>query len=411
MGYPPIPLTSPLTYSVAPPLAHDDPLPSTLTSPIPPSRNSKSIFAFWHSGMATLPPNLLRNVIAWYRRYSPLGWTIYVLDTVPGSPLNVSHYIDTSSPAVVPTAFTGGSLEGTYKPQHISDLIRFPLLLKYGGLYLDVGVLQFGDIDQLWTDVISNPASPYDFAGFTLGDAPFLKITNFAMMCGADNPLVLRAHRILLKIWEGKTITTGMHAHALVSHVPFVRVPTKDNVDSGSEDQDGLDFQADDAAMTDYVIQIQALSAAQHWLDEQDGWDGPKYVREKMWLVNALDGALTIEEMTGWSGQRQLELFSLQIPKHGEKETADQVLARQVVEKAVGESWCLKLWHGYLAKILGADSLGMLWRKYEGSDNGEGTYAGWLRWAEVNCRQDCPIQRMEVPVYEATRRASLIDYL
>ncbi|KAJ7245714.1 hypothetical protein C8J57DRAFT_1452186 [Mycena rebaudengoi] len=370
MGYPPIPLTSPLTYSVAPPLAHDDPLPSTLTSPIPPSRNSKSIFAFWHSGMATLPPE----------------------PPAERSPLNVSHYIDTSSPAVVPAAFTGGSLEGTYKPQHISDLIRFPLLLKYGGLYLDVGVLQFGDIDQLWTDVISNPASPYDFAGFTLGDAPFLKITNFAMMCGADNPL----------IWEGKTITTGMHAHALVSHVPFVRVPTKDNVDSGSEDQDGLDFQADDAAMTDYVIQIQALSAAQHWLDEQDGWDGPKYVREKMWLVNALDGALTIEEMTGWSGQRQLKLFSLQIPKHGEKETADQ---------AVGESWCLKLWHGYLAKILGADSLGMLWRKYEGSDNGEGTYAGWLRWAEVNCRQDCPIQRMEVPVYEATRKASLIDYL
>ncbi|KAJ7248395.1 hypothetical protein C8J57DRAFT_716984 [Mycena rebaudengoi] len=104
-GISPIPLTSPLTYSVAPLLAHDDPLPSTLTSPIPPSRNPKSIFAFWHSGMATLPPNLLRDVIAWYRRCSPLGWTIYVLDTVPGSPLNISHYIDTSSPAVVPAAW------------------------------------------------------------------------------------------------------------------------------------------------------------------------------------------------------------------------------------------------------------------------------------------------------------------
>ncbi|KAJ7248440.1 hypothetical protein C8J57DRAFT_1451951 [Mycena rebaudengoi] len=391
MEYPQIPGTSPLPYSVAPPLAHE----------------SKSIFAFWHSGLATLPPYLMRNILAWYRRYSPLGWTIYVLNNVPGSPLNVSHYIDTSSPSVVPAAFSDGSLEGTYKAQHTSDLIRYPLLLKYGGVYMDVGILQFGDLDYLWTDVISNPASPYDFAGFTLGAAPALTICNFVLVCGRDNPLVGRAHRILLKLWEGKTSTTGMHAHALVRHVPMMTVPSDVVVEGEGQEK----MVVDDAAMTDYAIHIQAMGSAQRWVDEQDGWDGPKYVREKTWLVSSLDGALNVEQMTGWSGQRQWELFSLQMPKPGEKETTDQALARQMVEKTVGESWCLKLWHGHMKKLLGTDSLGLLWRKHEGSDNREGTYAGWLRWAEVNCRQDCPVKRMEVPVYEATRKASLIDYL
>lgn len=39
-----------------------------------------------------------------------------------------------------------------------------------------------------------------------------------------------------------------------------------------------------DESMTDYAIQIQAMGAAQRWLDPEDGWDGPKYVREKCWL-------------------------------------------------------------------------------------------------------------------------------
>ncbi|KAJ7223978.1 hypothetical protein C8J57DRAFT_233148 [Mycena rebaudengoi] len=407
MEYPQIPGTSPLPYSVAPPLALSDPLPSALTSPIPPSGESKSIFAFWYSGLATLPPYLMRNVLAWYRRYSPLGWTIYVLDNVPGSPLNVAHYIDTSSSSVVPAAFSDGSLEGSYKAQHTSDLIRYPLLLKYGGVYVDVGILQFGDLDYLWTDVISNPASPYDFAGFTLGAAPALSICNFALMCGPENPLVRRAHRILLKLWEGKTSTAGMHAHALVRHVPMMSVPSEVVVEEEGQEK----MVIDDAAMTDYAIQIQAMGSAQRWVDEQDGWDGPKYVREKTWLLSMLDGAFLIEQMTAWTSQRQLELLSLRMPKPGEQETEDQAFAREIVEKTVRESWCLKLGHGFSAKLFGADTLGMLWKKHEGSDAGEGTYAGWLRWAQVNCRQDSPVKQMEVPVYEPTMKGRLLDFL
>uniref|UniRef100_A0A0W0G3Z8 Capsule polysaccharide biosynthesis protein n=1 Tax=Moniliophthora roreri TaxID=221103 RepID=A0A0W0G3Z8_MONRR len=236
MNYPQIPETSVLTDSAAPPLVHDILLPTALTCPALPVTGSKSIFAFWHSGIGTLPPYLLRSVLAWYRRYSPLGWSVHIIDNVPGSPLNASHYIDTSSPDVVPAAFTTRSINGTYALQHTSDLIRYPLLLKYGGVYLDVGILQFGDLNWLWEEVISNPVSPYDYAGFTtMSASPDMSISNFSLMCGPANPLVLRAHKILLKLWEGKTNTVGMHSHPILEGVPLLRVPAETVVNDGDQ--------------------------------------------------------------------------------------------------------------------------------------------------------------------------------
>ncbi|KAF9264009.1 hypothetical protein L218DRAFT_958828 [Marasmius fiardii PR-910] len=406
MNYPLIPGTSRIPpSSIAPPILQNDPLPPALTSPNLPEVGSKSIFAFWHSGISTLPPYLLRSVIAWYRRYSPLGWTIYVLDRVEGSPLNVSRFIDTTSPLIVPAAFINSQLEGAYVGQHTSDLVRYPLLLKYGGVYLDVGILQFGDLNWLWEQVISNPESPYDYAGFTMSVPPEISIVNFAMMCGPNNPLVSRAHKILLKLWEGKTTTTGMHKHPLVRHVPLMVVPKEILL----EDDGGGSTVVNDSVMTDYAIQIQAMGAAQRWLDVEDGWDGPKYVREKTWLLSMMENAFMHDQMTGWSGKRQFELLSLKM-SDSKGETEEQRLARELVEKTVGGSWCLKLAHGISGKLFG-DTLGMLWKRHVGTDCAEGTCAEWMRWAEVSCKQDKPTKPLEIPVYKPTMIGKLADYL
>jgi hypothetical protein len=153
-----------------------------------------------------LKPYLRRNVYAWYQRYSGLGWNIYVLDRVDDSPLNVSNFIDMSDPTVVPDVMRrGSSVTGEYSAQHSSDLVRYPLLLKYGGVYMDVGILMFGDMDRLWEEHIGNPNSPLDYAGFTMADTPdAVSIVNFWMMCSPDNPLVKRAHRIFLQTMGGQ---------------------------------------------------------------------------------------------------------------------------------------------------------------------------------------------------------------
>jgi len=405
MNYPKIPGASPIPYQVLQPSPSVESLPTQITCPGPPTPGSKSIFAFWHSGIRKLPPYLLRNVINWHRRFSPLGWTIYVLDTVPDSPLNVSKFIDTSSSSVVPEAFTQGTLDGAYAAQHTSDLVRYPLLLKYGGVYLDVGILQFGNIDWLWTERITNPASQYDFAGFTMSNPPDgVSIVNFAIMCRASNPLVRRAHHILLKVWEGKTNTIGAHQHSLVNHLPLMHVPQEVVVNEEGQGK----MVINDEVMTDYAVQIQCMGSAQRWVNEEDGWNGPEYVRKHCWLYSMMDGAFAHEQVTDWSGPRQFDLLKQRMPTPNEDESEAQAFARKIVGTTVANSWCLKLGHGFSAKLFGADTLGMLWRKHDGSDCEEQTYAGWLRWAEVHCQQDAPPKPLSIPVYEPTMRGRLL---
>jgi hypothetical protein len=117
------------------------------------------------------------------------------------------------------------------------------------------------------------------------------------------------------------------------------------------------------------------------------------------------------ENLTDWDSKRQFELFALEMPRSGEEETADQKLAREIVEKSIAQSWCLKLAHGFSAKLFGAPTLGMHWRANDGSDCGPGTYGGWLRWAMSNLTQKNPPAPLRIPVYEPTMVGSLNDRL
>lgn len=270
---------------------------------------------------------------------------------------------------------------------------------------MDVGVLQFGDLDWLWTQKIANSDSPFEFAGFTMGDPPEISAVNFWLMSGPQNPLIARAHYIFLKLWEGKTNTTGASRHPLVSHVPLMRVPQEVSVEEAGKDK----MVINDEAMTDYAVQIQCLGAVQRWLDDKDGWNGPDYVREKCWLYSMIDHSYVHEQMTSWTSKKQHELFCLPVPASDGDESEDQRLARSIVEKAVSGSWCMKLGHGFSAKLFGADTLGMLWKRHDGTDCKDETYGGWLRWAEVNCAQDNPPKPSDIPPYQPTLRGQLLD--
>ncbi len=57
-----------------------------------------------------------------------------VVDRALSSPGNVANFLDTSDPLLFPRAFIEGTVSGRYAMQHTSDLVRFPLLLTYGGV-------------------------------------------------------------------------------------------------------------------------------------------------------------------------------------------------------------------------------------------------------------------------------------
>lgn len=341
-----------------------------------PVTDEKNVWFFWHSGYTHMHPYTQRNIRAWHRRFSRSGWSIRVLDRLPGSALNVATLLDISDPETFPRAFVDGTIGGDYAPQHTSDLVRWPLLLRYGGVYADVGLLQIGDLDRIWHETIFNPASRFEVLSFNCGSEEERVLANHFLMSRRNNPLFARCQKLFLALWAadgGKDSTDGMNSNPLLKGVPLLG-------EDLTFEEDGKTIEPAEASkrLTDYIIQGQVLSLVQGLMDKEDDWDGPKYTAEHVYGIEFMVGAQLINELTAWDGQKAFDLMSLPLPRKGEVETAEQKEAREIVEACLKKSFGFKLAHGMILKVLGK-TLGSLWRKFEGSDDVPGTYAHWLR--------------------------------
>lgn len=358
----------------------DDEIDAILLSPPAVAEgHEKNIWFFWHSGYNNMHPYVKRTVRAYHRRFALLHWTVRVLDVAPNSPGNVANFLDATDRALFPQAFCDSTITGTYARQHASDLVRFPLLLKYGGVYADVGLMMIGDLDALWNATIGNPDSPYEVVSFndTDGDGDGYNLFNYFLCAGANNALFQRCHQLLLALWAedgGKTSTEGMSRSSLLRGVPLLK--------SSSDDSDELQVE-----LSDYIIQGQAIRMVMGSVDEEDGWDGPEYVGQHVYVMEYMVGSQLINEITAWNGSRAFDLMSLRLPEEGTEESPDQEQAREIVEACLLKSFAFKLAHGLILAVLG-DTLGSLWRRHEGSDNVPGTYAHWLRYGMVHWSQD-----------------------
>ena len=230
-----------------------------------PVRDEKNIWFYWHTGYPTMHGYLKRNVRAWHRRFSKQGWVIRVLDRQPGSPLNVSNYLDVTDPDTFPQAFIDRTLAGRYAVQHNSDLVRWPLLLKYGGIYADTGMIQIGDVDRLWNETIGDLNTPFEVLSYAADGEQGRTLTNYFLASLKNNPFFQRCHRLLLALWAedgGKTTTDGMHASMLLKGVPMM---------SGiglAFEEDGGKYSDEDVGtmLTDYIIQGQVSSLVNPFL-------------------------------------------------------------------------------------------------------------------------------------------------
>ena len=178
-----------------------------LTQP-PPISSDKNVWFFWHSGYANMHPYTQRNIRAWHRRFSKKGWTIRVLNRQSSSPLNVANFLDVSDAGTFPNAFIDGTIGGDYAPQHTSDLMRWPLLLKYGGVYADVGMIQIGDLDRLWNETIGNPDSSFKVLSYDDGNIG-RGLTNYFLASEPNNPFFARCQRLFAASvgggrWQGQ---------------------------------------------------------------------------------------------------------------------------------------------------------------------------------------------------------------
>lgn len=365
-----------------------------------PVSDEKNIWFFWHSGFGRMHGYTRRTVRNWHRRFSKKGWVVRVLDFAAGSSLNVENYLNIHDLDWFPKAFSQGTIGGRHAYQHVSDLVRFPLLLKYGGIYADVGLIQIGDLDQVWSATIGDPSSPYEILTYNMGDVEERGMANYFLAAGRNNPFFLRCHKLLLALWAtdgGKTNTEGMHASPLLKGLPLM--------DTGlTMTENGKTYGREDTAkmLTDYIIQGQVITMVMGLVDEEDGWNGPKYVAEHIYAYNYMVGSQLINELTAWSGPKQFALMSLPIPKQGEAESEDQKLARRIVEDVLSKSFGMKLATGMIVRVMG-ETLSSLWRDNEGSDDVPGTYAHWLRYGTLYwCPKGHPakLELTELPAYK-----------
>ncbi|MCJ1412160.1 hypothetical protein MMC19_006252 [Ptychographa xylographoides] len=371
-----------------------------------PVSDEKNIWFFWHAGYAHMHAYAQRNIRAWHRRFSKRGWTIRVLDRRASSPVNVANFLDISDPGTFPRAFIDGTIGGDYAAQHTSDLVRWPLLLKYGGVYADVGMIQIGDLDRLWCETLGNPASRFEVFAYDGAAAHGHSLTNYFLASRRRNPLFERCHQLLLQLWDadgGKVSTEGMHSSPLLKGIPLM------GEDSMSIEEEGQTIGPEEVSrmLTDYIIQGHVMTMVMGLVDDEDGWNGPRYVMEHVYAIEFLVGSQLINDMTGWSGQKAFELMSLSLPKTGEVESVDQKQAREIVEACLQKSFGFKLAHGLILRVLG-ETLGSLWRKHEGSDNVPGTYAHWLRHGTMYWDQDGIPPTLEFKMIEPAKRGPLL---
>jgi Capsular polysaccharide synthesis protein len=370
-----------------------------------PVSDEKNVWFFWHTGYTHMHPYTQRNIRAWHRRFSKQGWTIRILDRLPSSPLNVANFLDISDPGTFPRAFVDGTIGGDYAPQHTSDLVRWPLLLKYGGVYADVGMIQIGDLDRLWCETVGNPASRFEVLSYNVGGADKPNPTNYFLMSGRNNPLFARCHRLFLELWAadgGKTSTEGMHSSPLLRGLPLMG-------GSFTIEEGDRKIGAEEVSrmLTDYIAQGQVMTMVMGLVDEEDGWDGPKYVAEHLYGIEYMVGSQLINEITGWDGRKAFDLMSLSLPNEGEEESSERKQAREIVEGCLQKSFGFKLAHGLILRVFG-ETLGSLWRKHEGSDNVPGTYAHWLRHGTIYWNQDGIPSTLEFEVIEPFKRGPLL---
>lgn len=125
-----------------------------------PVTSEKNVWAFWNSGITSMPAWCQRNVTDWVRLLDP-SWTVRVLDSVKGSPNNALHYLPSDS---LPDTYVRGTMDGEYRGPHAADMLRGACLYYHGGVFMDVGNLLIRHLDRICWNQLEDPDSPFQVA-------------------------------------------------------------------------------------------------------------------------------------------------------------------------------------------------------------------------------------------------------
>ncbi len=307
-----------------------------------PITSEKNVWSYWNTGWDGMKPWTQRNVLAWVRLLGP-EWTVRVLDRIPDSSNNVFNYLPTS---VFPSAFNSEKLSGPYVGAHSADLVRLPCLEFYGGIWMDVSIVLFRHLDDVCWNVLTDPFTNYQMAGFFLPNNhkefqhKLGYMENWFIAARAHNPFITKWREIFVRYWsdKGRTESVGVAEHPLFKH---------------------LEFRGYRQDMIDYLAQHASFQRLRMLHDTNDGFDGADFFANHMYLIDGLKEAYHITEITKCVGQDTFDLLKSPCEESAAtKETID------VAEHMSKNNCLMKLFHGFK----GDTQVSTLWNMDENAE-------------------------------------------
>ncbi|KAF5529900.1 capsule polysaccharide biosynthesis [Fusarium mexicanum] len=353
-----------------------------------PVTSEKNIWAFWDSGIRAIPPWCQRNVIGW-ARICGADWTIRVLDMVPNSPNHVLKFVDRE---MLPEAFLSGTMDGQHAGQHSADCIRGPLLLRYGGISMDVGCLLIRHVDRICWDLLADPASPYEIAVPVLYDQT---IANHFVAARKNNVFIEKWHQLFLHLWNGRTNQQGISDSPLLGFIKDIRY------------DDATDFHWDwkvpVTQFLEYIAQVLCWQRLCLVRDTGDGFKSSEYWQLNILCIDALNEVWGGEKVLGFDGigPRMYNLLTVRLD--ADTDSKDYKDAYKLVWRLLAKSSFQKVTRA--KNLTHTPHLGTLWDQNEGQDCVPGSFGELLRYGAVHFRQ----KRESIEQKDACEPRTLIE--
>lgn len=363
-----------------------------------PVTSEKNVWAFWNTGIDSMPPWNLRNVMSWVRMHNA-DWTVRVLDSQPDSPNYFLNYIPAS---LLPDTFVHGKLDGPYVGPHSADMLRGACLYLHGGVFLDVGVLLFRTFDRICWNQLADPGSPFQVCipwmyGTTIANS-------FTAACKGD-PFIKAWHDLFVSLWKGKVNHQGIMNNPLFAFAASL------DLDESRAAKFHWDFAVEPHVVFEYVTQVVCWNRlCMLDKDQGDGFVPLRYWMQNVLIFDVLEECWGAEATLGFKGCGQKVFDLLKVPLDADEASAEFQEAQKLVWRLLSESSMQKVVHG---KHLTHDvNLGELWDDpaNEGSDCGQATFAELLRYGAENFEQTREaIRYVQAPTPSQTMEKDLFE--
>ena len=339
--------------------------------------SEKNVWAFWDKGFDTMYPSYRCTVLNWMRKLDP-SWTVRIVDLREGSPNNIYNFVESDW---FPDCFNNKTMDGKHAPQHASDLIRLPLLYKYGGVWMDVGNMLHTNLDTLFWDHLADPATPYEMGVWIISGQikkEWGSFGNYMVASRKGSEFIKNWHLCWKEVWNGRTNTNDFHKLPLMQEIGLA-----DGMANWFSPEQVI-------AMSDYVAHMLVAERTKDLVDVETGWNGREYFEKKCFMVEGINNGILGALRTDQDGYKQAEFFATRLDDPDiEKRSAAEAFIVDMLEN----SHMYKVYHNSAG---GVPALGDVIKKdgFRDVDHRPGTYGEMYRYGTVHWESDRAVERL-----------------